>query len=54
MTVELRGRALLDWLNSRAGLAWTESSDTLLIAAIMLMFKLTGQYDLRVAVVVVS
>jgi len=41
MTAELRGRALLDLLpmpNWRAGLAWTDSRETLLIAAIPLLF----------------
>ena len=40
ITAELRGRAFLDLLpmpNWRAGLAWTDSRDTLLIAAIILL-----------------
>ena len=39
MTAELRGRVLLDLfsrLNSRAGLAWAESSETLPMAAIVI------------------
>ena len=45
ITAELRGRAFLDLLpmpNWRAGLAWTDSRETLLIAAITLLSLLSG------------
>ncbi len=48
ITAELRGRAFLDLLpmpNWRAGLAWTDSRDTLLTAAILLFFTLSDVSD---------
>ena len=50
MTAALRGRAFFDlfpMLNWRAGLAWTDSSEALPMAAILSMFQSEQTVDKR-------